>query len=50
MKLTIWKRCIMSSTSTLTFSMSVVLLFANARNKAFQYDNFKEANDGEGVI
>lgn len=37
----------MSSTSTLTFSTSAAILFANARNKAFQYDNFKEANDGE---
>lgn len=40
----------MSPTSTLTFPTSAVLLFANARNKAFQYDNFKEANDDESVI
>lgn len=30
--------------------MSAILLFANARNKIFQYDGFKEANDGEDVI
>jgi len=35
----------MSSTLTLIFPTSATVLFVNARNKAFQYDNFKEAND-----
>lgn len=38
-----------SSTSALTFPASAVLLFANARNKVFQYDNFKEANDDDVI-